>query len=75
MQRFIITPPTSGQPPPTVQNTAGALYTTKMMGWHKTFAQIFVYSNSTIIGNELTPLQNFFVGPTIGIVIPTSLPT
>ena len=59
---------------PPLTGRIGATYTTKMQGWHKAFAQIFIYTNSTVIENEVVPLQNFFVGPSIGIVIPTPLP-
>jgi hypothetical protein len=66
MQRFSL--------PSTVTQT-GAAYTTKVMGWHKAFAQIFYYTNGSQIDNEVTAKQNFYVGPVIGPIIPTPLPT
>lgn len=66
MQRFPL-PPFTGQ--------TGAAYITKIMGWHKAFAQVFYYTNSSEVQHEATPFQLFFVGPVIGPIIPISLPT
>lgn len=74
MERFAAPPAQPGKPTPPLTNSTGAPYPTKMMGWHKAFAQIFAYTDSQIIANDLTPLQNFFVGPSLGPLIPTPLP-
>ena len=65
MQRF---------PLPPLESTSGALYDTKVMGWHKAFAHVYIYKDTEIIENVLTPFQNFFVAPTIGPIIPTPPP-
>jgi hypothetical protein len=66
MQRF---------PLPSSVTQTGAAYITKVQGWHKVFAQVFYYTNGSQIENEITAKQPFFVGPVIGPIIPTPLPT
>jgi len=61
-------------PIPPAEGTSGATYISKAMGWHKAFAHIYIYKNTEIIENELTPFLTFFVGPTIGPIIPTLPP-
>jgi hypothetical protein len=65
MQRF---------PLPPLDNTTGALYDSKVMGWHRAFTHVYYYQDTTIIENELTPFQDFLVGPTMGIIVPPPKP-
>jgi hypothetical protein len=55
----MIPPPATGGQAVASTNTFSASYITKMMGFHKAFAQFYAYQNSQQIGNEVTPLDLF----------------
>jgi len=77
MQRLTPPPPAAGAAPSAFQSTVTTAYKSKMMGFHKAFAQFYAYQNSQQIGNELTPLDLFgakwlFVGPSLALILPSA---